>query len=57
MFFFLKDSIWDFIQGINWLNPTINTFFNNLVPDQHLNKSSFWIYKRFNMDLSIGRIN
>ncbi|XP_025191827.1 run domain Beclin-1-interacting and cysteine-rich domain-containing protein [Melanaphis sacchari] len=43
-----EDAIWHFIQGINWLHPTIasctfsrNTCFKN----KHLDRSSLWIYK------------
>lgn len=44
-----EDGIWNFIQGINWLHPTIAslcTFSRNICPkNEHLNKSSLWIYK------------
>lgn len=52
---FLKvdDSIWNFLQGINWLYPTItslNTFSKYSYPkNKHLDKSSLWIYKRYIM--------
>uniref|UniRef100_A0A2S2R9S8 Run domain Beclin-1 interacting and cystein-rich containing protein n=1 Tax=Sipha flava TaxID=143950 RepID=A0A2S2R9S8_9HEMI len=44
-----KDAVWNFIQGINWLHPRIAslcTFFENSCPkNEHLDKSSLWIYK------------
>lgn len=50
-YIFLKaeDVVWNFIQGINWLHPTIASLCarNTCPKNEHLNKSSLWIYKRY----------
>lgn len=45
-----EDAVWNFIQGINWLQPTItsiSTFYKNShLNNVQLEKSSLWIYRR-----------
>lgn len=54
-YIFLKaeDAVWHFIQGLNWLHPTVAslcTFSRNTYSkNEHLDKSSLWIYKRYVM--------
>ncbi|CAH1733236.1 unnamed protein product [Aphis gossypii] len=44
-----EDAVWHFIQGLNWLHPTVAslcTFSRNTYSkNEHLDKSSLWIYK------------
>jgi len=51
------DVVWNFIQGINWLHPTIASLCtlskNTHSKNENLDKSSLWIYKRYVMTKTI----
>lgn len=46
-----KDAVWNFIQGINWLHPTVASLgsfiANSYTKNEYLDKASLWIYKRY----------